>query len=146
VSALLAFLKSHTAFLIFLGVFSVVAFFGTILLLPFLIIRIPEDYFLDEKHPPAAPPGHPLWRKFLKLVKNLLGFIFILAGLVMLVVPGQGILTILIGLIMIDFPGKRKLECRLIRNPSVLKAVNYIRARAGKNPLKTSALPSSSPF
>ena len=47
-------------------------------------------------------------------------------------IPGQGLLTILIGLILLDFPGKRGLERRLVSRPSVLAAINRLRARFGR--------------
>ena len=52
----------------------------------------------------------------------------------MLILPGQGILTILIGLFLMNFPGKFKLERKLIAMPKVLKSLNWIRTKAGKEP------------
>lgn len=54
----------------------------------------------------------------------------------MLVTPGQGVLTILIGLSLLDLPGKRAVERRLIGNPAVLRAVNALRAKAHRPPLR----------
>lgn len=42
------------------------------------------------------------------LVKNVFGFVLIVAGIVMLVTPGQGLLTIFLGLAIADWPGKRR--------------------------------------
>jgi hypothetical protein len=50
-------------------------------------------------------------------------------------IPGPGILTILLGLVMMDIPGKRPLETRLVSRPSVLQAINRLRARFDKPPL-----------
>ena len=36
-------------FLVFMGKWSIVAFFATLLLIPLLIIFIPADYFVNEK-------------------------------------------------------------------------------------------------
>lgn len=46
-----------------------------------------------------------------------------------------GVLTILLGLIMVDIPGKRPLEARIIQRPSVLAAINKLRAKYDKPPL-----------
>jgi hypothetical protein len=70
------------------------------------------------------------------IAKNLVGLLLIIAGLIMLVGPGQGILTILIGLIMMDIPGKRPLEARIIKRPAILAALNRFRARYNKPPLE----------
>ena len=44
-------------------------------------------------------------------------------------------LTLLIGLTLLDFPGKRKLELWLVRRPSIRSAIDWIRTRAGREPL-----------
>ena len=59
-----------------------------------------------------------------------------LAGLAMLVLPGQGLLTILIGLMLLDFPGKRRLERRIVARPAILAMLNRMRARRGRDPLR----------
>jgi hypothetical protein len=61
--------------------------------------------------------------------------VFLLAGFLMLFLPGQGVLTMLIGISMLDFPGKRKIEAKLIGQPTVLGVINNMRKRHGKSPL-----------
>jgi UPF0716 family protein affecting phage T7 exclusion len=68
-------------------------------------------------------------------LKNLIGVLLIIAGIVMVVTPGPGGLTILLGLIMMDIPGKRPLEAKLIQRPAVLSAINKLRSRYNKPPL-----------
>jgi hypothetical protein len=68
-------------------------------------------------------------------VKNTLGGCLLVAGIFMLVLPGQGILTILAALALLDFPGKRKLEMSILHRPAVLKSINWLRRRAGREPL-----------
>ena len=62
-------------------------------------------------------------------------FTLVLMGLAMLVLPGQGVLTLLIGISLLDFPGKRKLEKKIVRAPTVHRAIDAIRRRAGQPPL-----------
>jgi hypothetical protein len=69
------------------------------------------------------------------IAKNIAGLLLVIAGIIMLVGPGQGILTILIGLMLMDIPGKRPLEARLIKRPAILAAVNNFRAKYDKPPL-----------
>ena len=47
------------------------------------------------------------WAVF--IARNVVGAIVVLAGLIMLVTPGQGILTIIAGLAIMDFPGRDRL-------------------------------------
>jgi len=58
-----------------------------------------------------------------------------LAGIAMLVLPGQGILAILGGIELMDFPGKYRLERWIVSRPAVLRSVNWLRRRMGRPPL-----------
>ena len=68
------------------------------------------------------------------VVRNAVGWIFVVAGVAMLVLPGQGLLSILAGLVLIDFPGKHRFERRLLESSRVRRAMNWLRRRAGKPP------------
>jgi len=78
---------------------------------------------------------HPVLRVVGHVVKNVVGAVFVFAGFLMLFLPGQGVLTMLIGISMLDFPGKRKLEAKLVGQPTVLGVINSMRKRCGKPPL-----------
>ena len=126
-----AWLRGHESVLWWLGALSIVTFVGTLMALPLVVARLPPDYFTHDhrpsrRHHAQSTGSHVLWR----LGKNLLGILIVLAGVAMLLLPGQGILTILIGLMLLDFPGKRKLERRLVQQPSVWRAINWMRAKA----------------
>nr|WP_239552730.1 PGPGW domain-containing protein [Oceanisphaera litoralis] len=120
-----------------LGIASAVCFIGSLLAIPWLVVRIPADYFSDSyRHRVLWARQHPLLRWLLLILKNLLGLVLLLMGIAMLVLPGQGLLTILIALVMLNFPGKYRLERRLFRVPSVRNGVNWLRRRAGRPPLR----------
>lgn len=128
-------LRQHETLMIGLGVFSIASLVLVAILLPVIVVRLPADHFVREHHVGEGPRGWLDW--IWHIGKNLLGFVFVLGGLAMLVLPGQGVLTIVIGILMMDFPGKRKLERRLLARPAVLKVVNKMRAKRGKPPLLT---------
>ena len=68
------------------------------------------------------PSRQPVHRRALRLPtwrRNLYGSLLILAGIVMLFLPGQGILTILFGFLLLDFPGKRGLWRRMLAHPKI---------------------------
>lgn len=120
-----------------LGLISLFSFVASLFLIPFLVVRIPYDYFAESKRQPAPwAEQHMAIRCVVLLVKNLFGVIFILLGLAMLVLPGQGLLTLLIGVLLLDFPGKYRFERWLIQQPAVNKAVAWLRQRAGRRPLE----------
>jgi hypothetical protein len=100
------------------------------------LVSIPKDYFIGES-PPAAPGRSRFLKLSIMLIKNLLGIVLLIAGIIMIFLPGQGLLTVLIGIMMIDFPGKRKLEKKIIAQPKLLSSINALRKRFGKEPLIT---------
>jgi hypothetical protein len=137
-------LREHEALLGWLAALSAVTFLATLLLVPILIARLPEDYFLPRRrHSTAWGEQHGVMRLLLKAAKNALGLLFIACGVAMLLLPGQGILTIIIGIVLADFPGKYRLERWLASRPRVLRAMNWIRRRARRPPLRAPAAPSA---
>ncbi len=124
-----------TETLVALTVLSLVFFVGTLLAIPFILVRLPADYFDVRVPRPWMENHHPVLRLFGHIVKNAVGAIFLFAGFLMLFLPGQGILTMLIGISMLDFPGKRKVEAKMIGQPTVLNAINAMRQKFEKPPL-----------
>ncbi len=121
--------------LLALFVLSVVGFVGSLIAIPFILVRLPPHYF-DERHPRTWMENHhPVLRFIGSLMKNAIGVVFLLAGFAMLFLPGQGILTMLIGISLLDFPGKRLLERKFIGLPAVLKTINAMREKFGRPPL-----------
>src|SRR5687768_16456248 len=103
---------------------SVLTFVGSLIAIPLVVLRLPADYFSPQRSEADRwRRRHPAARVFLKVLKNLCGFILVLAGLIMSIppMPGQGLLTILIGISLLDFPGRRALELRIVRLKPVHK-------------------------
>lgn len=124
-----------TETLVALTILSIVFFVGSLIAIPFILVRLPADFFDIRVPRPWMEDHHPVLRVLGHLVKNVVGAIFLFAGFLMLFLPGQGILTMLIGISMLDFPGKRKVEAKLIGQPAVLNALNGMREKFGKPPL-----------
>jgi hypothetical protein len=95
---------------------------------------LPADHFAASRT--EAPREWSVVGWGLRLGKNLLGLVFVLAGLAMLVLPGQGLLTLLIGLLLLDFPGKRAIERRLVARPTLRAFLDRMRAKRGAPPLQ----------
>ena len=68
--------------------------------------------------------------------KNIIGYSLILGGIMMLVLPGQGVFTIIIGLMLSNYPGKYVIEKKFIAIPAILKSINWLRAKSNASPLK----------
>jgi hypothetical protein len=120
-----------------IGLF-IVMLVGSILLVGFILVKLPADYFVNNHTPLAWKDRHPVIRWTLIILKNLLGVFLVLLGIVLSLpgVPGQGILTILLGVMMLDFPGRRRFEKWLLSRRGVLNSVNKLRARYGKEPMR----------
>lgn len=116
---------------------SVVMFFGSLLLVPLVIVRLPADYFTRRELPEGSwRRQHGVLRIVLRVLKNLLGLLFVVLGLVMIFTPGQGLIALFLGLSLMDIPGKRRLELAIIGRPGVLRAINRLRARVNRSPLE----------
>lgn len=136
---MLDWITQNEAIIWYLAVFSIVSFVGTLMLVPVLVTLIPEDYFAEKKRHRWEPWAHqhPVIRWSLLMTKNIVGYILIILGIAMLVLPGQGTLTILIGIMFINFPGKYRLERWVVTRAPVLNTINKLRHRAGRSPLVT---------
>lgn len=102
-----------------------------------VMVKIPENYFSSHYQQDFLPGSPWIVRWGAVIAKNIFGFLLVILGIILSLpgVPGQGVLTILLGLIMLDIPGKRPLEARIIKRPTILAAINDLRARYKKPPL-----------
>jgi hypothetical protein len=124
-----------TETLVTLTIVSMVFFVGSLIAIPFILVRLPADFFDIRVPRPWMENHHPFLRVLGHLMKNIVGLVFVFVGFLMLFLPGQGILTMLIGITLLEFPGKRHLEAKLIGQPTVLNAINGMRQKFGKPPL-----------
>jgi len=111
---------------------------GSLALAAFIVVRWPPDHFKSD-HPPPFLENHPAAVRVAGIVaKNVAGYLIVFMGIIMALpgVPGQGFLLILIGTTLLNFPGKRRLEQRLVRRPSIRRAIDRVRARFGHPPLE----------
>ena len=116
---------------------SLVIFVGSAVALPWLLTRLPVDYFVTSRRIARATwPRNRVAYWTWRFAKNVLGALLLVAGVVMLVTPGQGILTMVAALWLMDFPGKHQWERRLIVRPHVLASINWIRKKAGTPPMQ----------
>ena len=117
-----------------IGILSIATFVGTLIVIPVLVVRIPADYFKrkEQKQKSCYKNQYAAICLIGTVFKNLLGALFVVAGLAMLFLPGQGLITILIGLMLINFPGKIALQLRIVQQPNILRAINWMRVKADR--------------
>lgn len=132
-----SFAENHAAWIGGAAGFSVFLLIGSLILTPWLLSRLPADYFHNPDHRPLESLAHrPFLRIVLLLIKNLVGLLLLLAGLSMLFLPGQGLLTILMALVLLDFPKKFALKRSLIERPRISAGINQLRKRHNKPPFQ----------
>ena len=129
---LLEWIREHEVLLAILGTSGFLLFIASLIAIPLIFAYMPEDYFMRIAR--GFPKRKP-FRHFLRILKNICGVLLLISGLILLLLPGQGILTIIIGISLIDFPGKHQLQLRLIKMPKVRNSVQWIREKVHHKPL-----------
>jgi hypothetical protein len=111
------------------------------IVMSYIITKMDKHYFIRRQPSKidVFSPHHLTFiysnlTKLLKIVKIIIGMCLLLIGLVMLVLPGQGLITILIAFSLLPFPGKNKLEQNILSRKSVRSSLNWIRIKANKDP------------
>lgn len=120
--------------LVGLTALSILGFVGSLIAIPWILIRLPSDYFDTRVERHWMRDHHPILRIICLIMKNIIGAVFVLVGFLMLFMPGQGLLTMLIGISFMDFPNKRALEAKIIGQRTVLNVVNKMRFKFNKQP------------
>jgi hypothetical protein len=119
-----------------MGVLSVLTFAGSLLAVPWLILQLPENYFIRHRLETGQKrKRHPMLSVLLFCFRNSLGTVLFVCGIAMLVLPGQGLLTMVIGLALMDFPGKHQLLELLVSNRGVQRSLNWIRRKGDRKEL-----------
>lgn len=125
--------------LFLLGSLSIFILIISVFMMVLIISFLPEDYFKSENRnliSSVQNSRYPLLKLLVLITKNFFGVLLLLSGILMLVLPGQGILTIITGLVFMDYPGKYKFERKLLSQKGVINSINWIRSRLSKPSLK----------
>jgi hypothetical protein len=100
------------------------------------IVRMRPDALVKEKTKRTTGGGGKGGRAALHIGKNIAGWLLILAGLAMLILPGPGLVVILLGLTLADFPGKRRIQLWIFSRKRILGPINRLRKRFHRPPLQ----------
>lgn len=133
---MLDWMGDHSTLLWIAGATSIAVLVASVFLVPFAVSRIRPDYFAHEARPVRSwihlPPAV---RIGIHVVKNMLGAVLLVVGLLLLVMPGPGLITLLVGFFLLDFPGKYRLEKWLVATRIIHGPINWLRGRSGRLPL-----------
>jgi hypothetical protein len=129
--------KSHQLIMWWTLAASVAIALLTPIAVAWAVVQLPADYFTREKRRRSSTwEKYAVLRPLYLVAKNLLGFVLLVAGIAMLILPGQGLLTIVIAVILMDFPGKYRLERWLATRRPVWRSLNWLRKRAHRPELQ----------
>jgi hypothetical protein len=119
-------------YIVLIVTISALIFVVSLIFTPFLVSKIPRDYFTNAKYHQLEIKhfGHLI----VVVSRSVLGFVLVLLGFVMLFTPGQGILAIIVGLFLMEFPGKKRLEHKIIENEVTFKVLNWMRKKFKQPP------------
>lgn len=112
---------------VIVGVTSFAFFVGSLCLTLFVLLRLPKDFWLRYLNENRSRDHFALW-----WLRNTLAVVIALAGVAMLVLPGQGLLTLLVALIVSNFSWKNRIITKFISNMKVRGALNTLRRKFHK--------------
>ncbi|MFL2714788.1 MAG: PGPGW domain-containing protein [Gammaproteobacteria bacterium] len=135
IESITEFVSNYKTYILWLATISLFVFIFSLVSIKWLVALIPTDYFVKKNISKSKKSYSLLWLMSI-IVKNIIGYTLILGGILMLVLPGQGLFTILMGLILSNYPGKYTIEKRIISIPSILKTINWLRKKSNKPRLK----------
>ncbi|APR88022.1 hypothetical protein A7982_13371 [Minicystis rosea] len=118
--------QDHTAWLVSAGL-TIAVYVAAALAIPIALARLPIDYFSRPSRPP---------RMTVRILRIVVGVALTAMGVALLFLPGPGIVTILLGLSVIGGPIPQRYVRTLAARPRVLDAINEIRRKHGKPPLR----------
>ena len=128
-----AWLAAHAVLVSVVGGLSVILSVAGLALTPFVIARLPADFFLRLTQPPAPVMRRPHPARVIG--RNVLGLLLLVLGILLVPLPGPGALVALLGLVLLDFPGKRRFLTAVLRRPTVWGSIGWLRRRAGRGPM-----------
>ncbi len=100
-------------------------FVGFILIVMFAFSALPKDYWNKKDNGNFSSPIY-------KVIRNILALPVFIIGILMLFLPGQGLLTILLALLISDFNYKRELIKKIISKKKVRESLDALRTKMGK--------------
>ena len=106
-------------------IINIALFVGFIVIVAVAFSALPTDYWQERKHLKHQSLNF-------KIGRNILALPIFLMGVLMLFLPGQGLLTILLALLVSDFSYKRNLINKIISKQKVRDSLDSMRLKLGK--------------
>ena len=109
------------------------------IVIPWLIVRMPEDYFSNPQRYSWLERQPATIRLPLRILKNLLAVALVLLGGIMFLTPASGLFPVLLGVVLADVPGKSKLQRWILCRNTIRKSMNWLRRKFHRKPVQMPA-------
>ena len=105
--------------------FGLFVFVAGLVVVRWLLVSLPCDHFIKSE---------PQRTGFVRVARQVGGVVLVLLGVLMLVLPGPGIVTIALGVALFDSAKKHEVLRKILSGKRVREALDDLRARAKKGP------------
>jgi hypothetical protein len=122
--------------LIWVSTFSGIGLLAVAIVTPWLIVRMPEDFFSRPQRYDWLGRKPASVRIPFRILKNLLATALVIVGVVMFLTPASGLFPILLGVVLADVPGKLKLQRWILCRKTVRKTMNWLRRKFHRKPVQ----------
>src|SRR4029434_1849050 len=96
--------------LLWVSTLSGVGLLGFAIVTPWVIVRMPEDFFSNPQRYNWLDRKPTIIRVPVRILKNLFSISLVMAGVILFLTPASGLFPMLLGVVLADVPGKLKLQ------------------------------------
>ena len=125
--------------LLWVSTISGVGLIAMAIVTPWLIVRMPEDFFSNPQRYDWLKRKPVMIRIPVRILKNLLAIALVVVGIVMFLTPASGLFPILLGVVLADVPGKAKLQRWILCRKTIRKSMNWLRRKFHRKPVQMPA-------
>ena len=125
--------------LLWVSIVSGVGLLAIAVVTPWLIVRMPDDFFSNPQRYNWLGRKPPMIRIPIRILKNLLAIVLVILGVVMFLTPASGLFPILLGVVLADVPGKSKLQRWILSKKTIRKSMNWLRCKFHRKPVQMPA-------
>jgi hypothetical protein len=122
--------------LLWISTISGVGLLAVAIVIPWLIVRMPEDFFSKPQRYNWLDRKPATIRLPLRILKNILAVVLMIAGVIMFLTPASGLFPILLGIVLADVPGKLKLQRWILCRKTIRNSMNWLRRKFHRKPVQ----------
>ena len=125
--------------LLWVSTISGVALLVLAIVIPWLIVQMPEDYFSNPQRYNWLGRKPATIRIPIRILKNVFAIALVILGAIMFLTPASGLFPILLGVALADVPGKSKLQRWILGKKTIRKSMNWLRRKFHRKPVQMPA-------